>query len=303
MSLLQKKPDAAPPLDSLLVRVRCRRAQLDLSGANDPWPGQTSENGLQGALQWLFKRLPPPAFKRLRPYLELLAGKTLVQALRLYRAGRREAMARLLQRSLLHPELAERMLAANGNQALISLLERELKADYPQLAGLTAAYADQGPGGAEEWIAAGLLRHALARARDPALTFLLQRLTDLRNILVLAKYWRWQVTLAPPLLAGGTVSPVRLQRLWAARDEDGLGRLVVRLAGASQAPPQDARAMETLLLKGITAELRRLGRDPLGNAVLLDYLWRCQMAARNRALLAGLDDDSEALLDESMVLA
>jgi hypothetical protein len=59
--------------------------------------------------------------------------------------------------------------------------------------------------------------------------------------------------------------------------------LASRLAG-STLTDLEPRSAERQLLGGLTLRLRRAGRDPLGLGVIIDTVWRCQIAARNRAL-------------------
>ncbi|MCK4536740.1 MAG: hypothetical protein KAT93_06980 [Desulfuromonadales bacterium] len=299
--LLKPHPETGPSDDYLLARVRYRRSLLDLSGMSDSWPGLSPEEGLQDVFLWVFDRLNPTLFKQLRPYLELVAGHSLVLALRLYRAEKREALSHLLQRSLLHPVLQKQMLTTESTEQLVTSLETLLAPAYPELEGLLMVYKGQGPGGVEEQLEAGFLLRSLATVRATPVHKLLTWMVDLRNILSVAKYWRWQVEQEPPLLSGGTVAPVRLQRLWVRRDEAGLGRVVTRRSGLTEPPPVNSRSIEMSLLRGMTGELHRSGRDPLGLGVLVDYLWCCQVAARNRALLLNLEDGQGHLLNETLV--
>lgn len=300
--LLRPIPENAPPDDYLLARVRYRRSRLDLSGLSDPWPGRAVEEGLHESFAWLFGRLRPRAGKFLQPFLELHAGRTLIQALRLQRAEKPEALRHLLRGSLLREELCQSLLAAEDSDRFVTAMEKHLGSRCRELRRLTAVHADQGPGGVEERIAAGLLSRALRTARTSAMTLLVRRFIDLRNLTAIAKYWRWQVARRPDLVGGGDIGHERLHRVWAARDEAGLEQLAERLAGTAGKQLRDARAIETAVYLRLTLDLQRQGRDPLGGAVLLDYLWRCRMAARNRTLFQALEQDNEKLLDDVMVV-
>ena len=300
--LLKPVPEAGPPQDYLLARVRCRRSQLDLSGGSDPWPGQTPEEGVQAACRWVFERMNPSLSRHLRPYLELIAAQSLIHALRLSRAEKRERLGHLLQRSLLHPLLQKQLLAATSFEALTVFLEQWLAPQCPAMSGLVTTYQAQGPGGLEEQLEAGLLGRSVAAARSRPVRRLLTWLVDRRNLLTLAKYRRWQVEQDPPLLPGGTVSGVRLQRLWRLHDTAWLDLAARRIPGFAEPPDADPRSIEMCLLQGISKDLRRLGRDPLGPGVLVDYLWRCQIAARNRALFLNLGEEQDELLNETLVM-
>jgi hypothetical protein len=129
----------------------------------------------------------------------------------------------------------------------------------------------------------------------------LRYLVDMRNCLVIHKLWRWQVSLAPPLIAGGTIAANRLRHIWAMRDIDRLVRLVAHLTGE---PCRTGKimAMEQCLLKGMTRLIRQSGRDPLGLGVIIDYLWRTQLANHNQLLRQTLAVDREELLREVLLL-
>ena len=60
--------------------------------------------------------------------------------------------------------------------------------------------------------------------------------------------------------------------------------------------------MEQLLYKGLMRILRRAGRDPLGLAVIIEYLWLTQIAQHNRILRQALAPDRETLLQEVLLL-
>jgi hypothetical protein len=60
--------------------------------------------------------------------------------------------------------------------------------------------------------------------------------------------------------------------------------------------------MEQCLLNGLTRFLLRAGRDPLGLAVIIEYLWRAQLAVHNQVLWKSLALDREELLEEVLLL-
>jgi len=96
---------------------------------------------------------------------------------------------------------------------------------------------------------------------------------------------------APRLLPGGDWPTAALNRAWVAGDTAMVGRQAACLAGA-KVTDFEPRAAERQLLSGLTLRLQRAGRDPLGVGVIIDALWRCQVAARNHALhqAAGEED-------------
>jgi hypothetical protein len=60
--------------------------------------------------------------------------------------------------------------------------------------------------------------------------------------------------------------------------------------------------MEQSLLNGLTRLLRRAGRDPLGLAVIIEFLWKYQLALHNRLLRRLLSSEREELFGEVLLL-
>lgn len=274
--LLAPPPPAELPAEALLARLRARRAALDLSGesAGGPVP--------EAAMAWLHPRLAPPLRSAVLPYLEIEAIHCLLLALR-YRLGGEPVPPGLLHQPWLAGELAGLLDRPGEVDTVLAALEQWLAGDYSFAAGLLSGYLKQGPGQVEQQLATGILNHALTKARVPVVAMTVRFLVDVRNLLAVLRHWRWRVQAAPSLLAGGEVDAGSLARAWAAGDEDLFRRLAARLDGVAL-PDLEPRTAERVLLSGLTRRLHRAGRDPLGVGVIIDYLWRCRVAARNRAL-------------------
>jgi len=189
---------------------------------------------------------------------------------------------------------------------LIAQLEAALVSDYPFTFGLAVTYREQGPGGVERQLADGMLVGALQRSRNLPLKRTLGYLVDMRNCLMLSRLWRWQVKQPPALMGGGNLDRNNLQRIWARHDSERLTSLAERLTGESlRNSKRDGGVtigMEQAFLRGLTRLLRRLGRDPLGLAVIIEYLWRVELAVHNQFLRKNLSDDRDSLLEEVLLL-
>lgn len=294
MKLLVQTPPAELPAEALLARLRCRRATLD--------PAATQATGTPAAniVCWVYHRLNRRLRKRLEPFLDLLAMRSLVLTLRYTLAGEAASPA-LLKSSLLAEAIQKLVAPREDSEDIIAQLEAALVKDYPFAAGLTACYRQQGPGGMEQKLSAGILQQGLERSGNELLKQVLRYMVDMRNCLMIHKFWRWQVNQPPTLTAGGTIATASLQRIWANHDKDRLSSVTTRLAGV---PLLSARtvSMEHCLLKGLTRLLWRAGREPLGLAVIIEYLWRAQLAAHNQVLRQALAVDRENLLEESLLL-
>lgn len=282
--LLAMPPLAEYPGEALLARLRARRAALDLQGGESGGPSP------EAFMAWLHPRLDARLRAALEPYLELEAMRCLLLALR-HRLGGESAPPTLLRQPWLAAEPAALLERPGDSREVAARLERWLAADYPFAAGLERRYLAQGPGAVEQQLAAGMLVQALAAAHAPVVRMTVSFLIDLRNLLAVLRHWRWRLRQAPALVAGGEIGIAPLGRAWAGEDAAAVRRLAAGLGGGELAvlEPRDA---ERRLLGILTVRLRRAGRDPLDVGVVMDALWRCRVAARNRALrLAAGDED------------
>ncbi len=293
MQLLATTQPAELPTDALLARLRCRRAAIDLASGSDTTgpPGEV--------VDWVYRRLNRQLRKRLGPFLELLAMRNLVLALR-YLLAEENPPASVRQNALLAKPLQELMTAPDTESTIVRL-EAALERDYPFVDGLAVTWRSHGPGGVEQQLASGILQHGLNRSGKGIVNRVLSYQIDMRNCLVIKKYWRWQVSQAPQLTAGGAISIDQLVRIWTTRDEERLTALVAKLGGVSTRNLELVN-MEQGLINGLTRLLRQAGRDPLGLAVIIEYLWKTQLAAHNRLLRSTLVDDRQELLEEVLLL-
>jgi hypothetical protein len=295
MKLLIPTRPAELPEEALLARLRCRRAAIDLRAADHVTEAPATDISL-----WVYRRLNSRLRKRLEPILDLLAMRSLVLGLRYALAGETPPAA-VLDHCLLDEPLKRLVTITAESETIIAWLEEALGKSYPFADGLVVTYRNQGPGGVEQQLADGILQHGLARADSDILKETLRYLVDMRNCLMIHKLWRWQVRQAPPLTAGGRFATTGLLRIWATNDRDRLVRLATRLAG-QPLTSAEVVGMEQSLLNGLTRFLRRAGRDPLGLAVVIEYLWLAQLAVHNQILRQALSADRDELLEEVLLL-
>ena len=295
MKLLTPTQPAELPKEALLARLRCRRAAIDLRAAN-----LAAEAPSADVVLWVYRRLNKRLRARLEPFLDLLAMRSLILALR-YTLADETPSAAVLNQSLLAGPLKRLVMKTEESETTIAQLEAVLVKDYPFVVGLTATYRRQGPGGVEQQLGDGILQHGLGRTGNDLLKAILRYLIDMRNCLMINKLWRWQVSKAPPLTPGGRYATASLQRIWASHDSDRLASLVTQMAG-KPLPSSEVIGMEQCLLSGLTRFLRLAGRDPLGLAVIIEYLWLAQLAVHNQVLRQALAADREELLEEVLLL-
>lgn len=282
MKLLREIEATGPPRDYLFARIRYRRSALDISGRGRWGAASEPHQALRAEYVWVYGQLERRLRQDLLPFFEYVELRTLVIALRYLAAEEQAAMRAQLKFSLLQPQLQNVLLDAQPVAPLVAVLERLLSSEYRSFAGLSQVYLRQGPGGLEQALLGGFLQQSVTQWHRRPLRELLRYLLDMRNLLALYKHLHWQVPLAPPLLPGGTLELGHCESLWANRDLAALMDMVRKTA--TQPGDPEAIGVEDFLFQGLSTRLRRAGRDPLQLGLVLDYLWRCQLATRNRGL-------------------
>lgn len=120
----------------------------------------------------------------------------------------------------------------------------------------------------------------------------------MRNIITLYKYLWWNIKVAPSFIKGGSIGETRLGQIMEKEEIFEVGSTIHRLTGIRIENP-NATNVENSLLKGIKSFLRKAGREPSGIGLILDYLWRCYLEARNLGvILYGKDMVRERLAEE-----
>ncbi|WP_303720524.1 V-type ATPase subunit [Malonomonas rubra] len=282
MSLLIEVPYAGAANDYLYARICARRAELASgglfrkSGSNEP------RQALMAEYRWVYRQANAKLRNKLLPIFEYCELRLLVMALRYLAAGEREALSGQLQQSLLQEKVIRVVETAEQPVEALRCLQREYAEEYPFFDRLPTRYLRQGPGGLEQELIGGYLQQSCRSCRDQAVKRFLLYLLDMRNLQALRKHLRWQVPVTPPLLEGGSLEPGLLQKIWQQRDAAALLTLMRRYARQRQLPLEDAD--EEYLLQGLTDRLRQAGREPLQLGVVIDYLWRCWLAAREQGV-------------------
>lgn len=296
---------AGVPADSLLARIRGRRSFLVhdwerlllarqppvalapapwrqvLSGAGD-WPLRA----LQHEYFWAFSRMEAQLRRVIAPFFWLAELRTLVISIRLL-SGAAAELASTLKNSLLANNIRD-LLQKGGERTTAVAGVAALLARYDsRFARLDDIYRSGGSGPLEEALYDISLQILAGMPLHPQIRCYVALLIDSRNLTTVAKRLRWRLGTLSPLLKGGTLSPVRLAKLFEQRDSAGLLPLAMHLGG--QAFYSGAGDLERILYESQGRVMRRLAREADGVGAILDYLWRCGNEAANIALLERLE--------------
>jgi len=297
------------PADYLRARVRGRRAALvsdwRSAGARSLPTGTSDESiweRLLQELEWLHWQMN----RRLRdcfgPVFMLFELKTLVLCLRNKAVQGGAEIERLLRHSLLAEPLQGAIRQEPDVRATVAAVGTAFAGTVGAAPSLESAYADGGLKGFESRLTRGYLEH-LDRARlHPVIGGFFASFIDLRNLMTLYKHLRWGIDDAAAFVPGGTIEASRLRLASTGKDSVCLDVLVKSIAGRA-APPLAASegALETVLLGSMTQSLRKIGRDSEDVGLILDYVWRVYVQARNQAVLLHAGDLDAATLERELI--
>lgn len=252
-------------------------------------PGTTDESiwrSLLEELDWLYCQMNRSLRDCLAPVLALFEIKTIVLCLRNKTAQKANSIDRMLERSLLTDGVKRLLRAATDVSATIGALAGFLGASTDEPGALGRAYAEAGLRGFEDSLMRGYLTHVAQIRSHQAIRSFFASFIDLRNVMILYKHLRWEIEQAPAFISGGSIELSRFLEIANGRTTVGLETLVREITGGDSAPGAVTEgALETVLLRSLARELRDRGRaqEPVG--VILDYVWRLYLQARNMALL------------------
>lgn len=300
LGLLEPREGHGHPADYLYARVAGRRSALVKAWSPPPaaLPGTADpRDDCRAELAWLWETLNDQLRSCFAPVFEYLELRSWLLCLRWRGAGEAERVAALLAGSLLARPIRAALRRETELDQAVAASARLLAEFDPIFAGLLPLYAQQGPGAFEQAVVERYLQRLEKVALHPVIGDFFAYLIDARNLIALTKHLRWKVRRPPPLLAGGTLSLTRLETLW----RSGQSAPLLELAGKLTGGKVTGAELESALLAGLGRRLRRQGREPLQPGVLLDYLWRCRIEARNLELLRRAAGVPEELLARELI--
>ncbi|HEX6639858.1 MAG TPA: hypothetical protein VF215_02035, partial [Thermoanaerobaculia bacterium] len=138
---------------------------------------------------------------------------------------------------------------------------------------------------------------------EPALKTFFTEFTDLRNVMLLYKHLRWSLAGRCRFVSGGSVELSLLEEIAQQRDDvayDALLRRVIGVTTVSVAASEGA--LETILLRSMTNRLLK-NRHAAGDlALIVVYVWRLYVQARNLAVLHHGTRIEQRTLERELIL-
>jgi hypothetical protein len=305
MELLRDIASDGYPTDSLVARVRSRRAELlgRRSRAATPRPAEPMSdesiwNELLAEFDWLRTQMNPGLRRCLAPVFTLFAIKTLVLCLRNKAAQRHGTVGRLLGHELFADELRDALTAAPDVGSAVALVAQA----FGDARGLGSAYAAGGLKEVESRLMRDFLAHAVVAPARPAVRRFFVAFVDQRNVMTLYKQLRWGFRDASAFVAGGTLETARLVE-GAGRGDNACLDACVREVAGDEAPavPATEVALESRLLSSLTRALRRGAREGGAVELVLDYVWEVYVHARNSALRLHAGNVDDVVLEQELI--
>jgi len=310
MNLLRDIDSPGFPNDYLITRIKGRRAALianwNAVRTSGLIPGTSDERiweALLNEFAWLYGQMNRTLRDCFASVFVLLELKTIVLCLRNKEAGCVTEIETLLTHTLLADSLRQVLRDAPDVRSSITALIEATAGTFPGLRESATAYADHGLRGFEDSLMRGYLAHTVTTQLHPRIEQFLRAFVDLRNIMILYKQLRWGVGDPGAVIEGGMFELSRLVQLVKNKELNSWEDLV-REATALKIVPASASegALETVLLTSLTERLRQIGRGDDSVGLILDYIWRIYVHARNLAVLYHAPDLGEATLERELIV-
>jgi vacuolar-type H+-ATPase subunit C/Vma6 len=248
--------------------------------------------------RWVFLQMNKGLRLVFRPFFLYVELRTLFICLRHGNVKKAGVVEELLAVSLLSDGIRHILVTSPDVRTAVSGIERVFLPLSGKFSGLGRVFDVSGLAGVEQRLMNTFLSVTAQAGLHPVMKRFFRRLIDARNIMNLYKYFRLELTAPPPFIEGGNVPEDRFKEIINGLDVAAVVSLVRELTGIKIGTP-DSTQVESALYKGMTRYLRKEGRDPLGTGLILDYLWKCSIEARNLSLLlAGRDLEREAVSAE-----
>ncbi len=301
------------PSDYLITRIKGRRAALMASWKTVRANGLTaltSDEGIWQALlnelEWLYGQMNRALRECFAPVFVMLELKTIVLCLRNKEADRATEIHMLLTHTLLADSVRQALRDQPDVHSSITTLMETTAGALPGLGEAASAYAGHGLRGFEDGLMRGYLAHTVTTKLHPLINNFLRAFVDLRNVMILYKQLRWGVEDPGAFIEGGMFRLSRLVKLLASKEPNAWEELAKEATALKSLPAAASEgALETVLLTSLTGRLRQIGRgnhkDNDGVGLILDYIWRIYVHARNLAVLYHAADLGEGTLERELI--
>ena len=318
MKLLQDIEDRGYPTDYLLARIRGRRVFF-MSDWNDVLSRHDINEYLTSThygkfttvrsaedirkrflieLRWVYYQMNSKLRKVFQPYFIYSELDSLRVCLR-YKSGKgtNKEIEQFLEVSLLSDKIKDILRIEADIPTVLYTLEKELP---DMLAGLQYVFLTEGLKSAEQRITAALLEHIACSEVHPVISRFFNSIIDSKNVVTLYKHLRWETKSGPVYIGGGTINKSMLNKILHSYKTDELSHLVYKYTGFYIEEP-DAANVEHAFLKSLTGQIKKWERECPDIGLILHYLWRCYIEAKNLSIISYGEKIDKNIIKEELV--
>lgn len=316
MALLSTPAFEGYPTEYLLARLRGRRVNFGSVPFNtaewtetEPSLRYRAEAGgttgteawhtMRAEYRWVYRQMNEGLRHTFAPLFLWFEVRIILLSLRFRGGGDRKKAAGLLATSLLAEQVQSVLAGEGAPTAVIDAVAGLMAAVAEPYRNIGNFYRERGNREFEQRLVTLYLERMSDLPLHPVLREFFRSVIDMRNLIALAKQIRWHLNEPGAFIRGGEIPPERFGK---ALEEGtaGLATLLGALPGMGTLPAASGNP-EPLLLHWLTRKVRRLGRDPLGIGLVLDYLWRCFITAHNLSLILQCEDVEPASVRAELI--
>ncbi|MBI5099067.1 MAG: V-type ATPase subunit [Nitrospirae bacterium] len=305
MILLCDIEDRGYPTDYLLARIHGRRAfllkdwekvlfSLDISGYLmstryskfiSGYPADGILRRYQEELQWMYYQMNKNLRHIFGPCFMYAELGTLLTCLRYHlKKGKKTEIEYILAFSLLSERVKNILSLESDLPFILEMLDKRAAFLSDSPAGLSDIFITGGLPEVEQTITRTLLEHIMHEPGHPCITRFFISLIDSINIITLYKHLRWEMSAKPAFITGGKVKETVLSAILHSRDVSEITGLIQKHTGFYVGRPAAAN-VESALLKGISGQVKKMERESPDIGLILNYLWRFFLEARDLSIL------------------
>ena len=321
MEFLREIEDRGYPTEYLLARIHGRRLSLiddwdsafsgpeisespASSGYGKSIPAHPQDSAWKRFLRepaWIYHQMNERLRHIFLPYFVHTELNTLIVCLR-YRAAKRSIpeIEHLLEFSLLSYKIQALLKTGTDVRSVLNVLGRKVSFMQDKSASLEQVYLKEGFKGVEQKITAALFKYILNMDTHPLIKRFFVFIADARNIITLHKHLRWDTTSVPLFVEGGGIKKTVLSEILRSYNTDALAPLVYRHTGL-RIEGTDAARVENALQRRLTGKIKKWERESPDAGLILNYLWRCAVDAKNLSVIYHGREIDRGLLKEELV--
>jgi vacuolar-type H+-ATPase subunit C/Vma6 len=322
VNILEIEEDRGYPTEYLLSRIRGRRVYLIKDWNTflfSPTPLETllgthyrdlvteySKEGVWKAMlkefKWAYLQMNKGLRNVFSPFFLYSEIKTIILCLRhKMEKDRKTDVEDILSFSLLSGDLKEVFRKDADLPFLLEEIERQFLplSDNPE--GLNVIFSKKGLKGVEEQLTDSLIEQIRTLSLHAVIKKYFVFLIDMRNVITLYKYVRWSVVNETVFVQGGSIQRSLLKDAAQRGDLSQVRRLIFELTGI-MVEESGLSGVENVMLASLTKRLRILAKESYDIGLILDYLWKIYVEARNLAIILSCGDMERVTLKKELVI-